>query len=232
MLKVLNKACQVLTVAAILTTLVLFFLGFATFSLTDGVTDNASAFQFSFGTKVAGAELQVSAKILFNIIVTILALLTSVITFFSKSNGLKYFTTAITAVVAVFMLVVALGEPTKFIDARFTAGNVLAFTSIKYTPLVLISSIAMFVATAAGVGHFLLSDYIDVLQSKGAKLPLLKRIWKFFKDYKSEVKKIVWPGFGEVLKNTGIVLVMFVIIGLVVWLVDGGLRLLLELIWK
>ena len=89
MLKVLNKACQVLTVAAILTTLVLFFLGFATFSLTDGVTDNASAFQFGFGTKVAGAELQVSAKILFNIIVTILALLTSVITFFSKSNGLK-----------------------------------------------------------------------------------------------------------------------------------------------
>ncbi|MBE6729101.1 MAG: preprotein translocase subunit SecE [Ruminococcaceae bacterium] len=89
----------------------------------------------------------------------------------------------------------------------------------------------MFVSTAAGVGHFLLSDYIDVLQSKGAKKPLLKRIWQFFKDYKSETKKIVWPGFKEVLKNTGIVLVMFVAIGIVIWLVDFGLSSLLKLIW-
>lgn len=227
MIKVFNKACQVLAVIAGLATVVFFFLNFVKYNMADGNVVNASAFQIGFGTELYNdLDVAKSAKILFNIIITVFALATAAATFFSKSRVLKYVSTAASAVVAIFMLVVALGEPAAFVDAR-----PFSVSSIEYTSFVLLSSIAMFVATAAGVGHFLLSDYIDVLQSKGAKKPLLKRIWQFFKDYKSETKKIVWPGFKEVLKNTGIVLIMFVAIGIVIWLVDFGLSSLLKLIW-
>jgi len=227
MIKFFNKACQVLAAVAGLATLVFFFFSFVKFNMADGQVVPASAFQIGFGTEVHdGLEIAKSSKILFNILMTAFALVTAVITFFSKSRTLKYVSTAASAIVAIFMLVVALSNPAGFIDVR-----PFSVKFVEYTSFVLLTSITMFVSTAAGVGHFLLSDYIDVLQSKGAKKPLLKRIWQFFKDYKSETKKIVWPGFKEVLKNTGIVLVMFVAIGIVIWLVDFGLSSLLKLIW-
>lgn len=50
-----------------------------------------------------------------------------------------------------------------------------------------------------------------------------KAIAKFFKDLKGETKKIVWPNAKTVLKNTGIVLAVVLIIGAGIWLVDWGL---------
>ena len=44
-----------------------------------------------------------------------------------------------------------------------------------------------------------------------------KRLWK---DFRGEIKKIVWPDFKTVMKNTGIVLVTVVIIGAMVWILD------------
>ena len=75
------------------------------------------------------------------------------------------------------------------------------------------------------------SDYVEVLASKGEKKVLVKRVVQFFKDYKSETKKIVWPGLREVVKNTIIVLIMCAIIGALIWLVDWGLGSLLKLVW-
>jgi preprotein translocase subunit SecE len=50
-----------------------------------------------------------------------------------------------------------------------------------------------------------------------------KKARKWLKDFRGEVKKIVWPPFKVVLKNTGIVLVTVVIIGALVWIVDFAL---------
>ena len=50
-----------------------------------------------------------------------------------------------------------------------------------------------------------------------------KAVAKFFKDLKGENKKIVWPTAKTVLKNTGIVLAVVLIIGAAIWLVDWGL---------
>ena len=227
MIKVVNKACQVLAALAGIAALVFFFFTFVKYNMADGTTVGASGFQIAFGTELYnGLDVAKSSKILFNILLTILSAATAIFTFFSKSQGLKYFNAAISAVVAVFMLVVALGEPYKFVDARPFDVN-----SLVYGSVVIFIAIAMFVATFASVGHILVSDYIAVLESKGAKKPLLKRIWQFFKDYKSETKKIVWPGIKDVLKNTGIVLVMFVVIGAIIWIVDLGLGSLLKAIW-
>ncbi|MEE0946029.1 MAG: preprotein translocase subunit SecE [Acutalibacteraceae bacterium] len=227
MIKVINKACQILAAVAGLAALVFFFFTFVKFNMADGNTVDASGFQIAFGSELyAGLKVAKSAKILFNIVLTILSVATAIFTFFSKSQKLKYFNAGISAVVAVFMLVVALSNPYKFVDVR-----PFDVTNLVYGGVVLFIAIAMFVATFAEVAHFLLSDYIEVLASKGAKKPLLKRIWQFFKDYKSETKKIVWPGLKEVVKNTGIVLIMFLVIGAIVWLVDLGLGSLLRAIW-
>ena len=50
-----------------------------------------------------------------------------------------------------------------------------------------------------------------------------KAVAKFFKDLKGENKKIVWPSAKTVLKNTGIVLAVVLIVGIAIWLVDFGL---------
>ena len=50
------------------------------------------------------------------------------------------------------------------------------------------------------------------------------------KKDKSEIKKIVWPGLREVIKNTVVVLVISLMVGAFIWLVDWGLGTLMKLI--
>ena len=143
-----------------------------------------------------------------------------------KSKKLRYFAPAVGIIVAVYMLVIALGSPYKFIDSR----PLTDITEVTYTPFVLITAIALFAFTAFAVAYLLIDDYIEVKESNGSKLTIMKRIFRFFRDYKSEVKKIVWPGWKDVIKNTVIVLIMCVLVGAFIWLVDFGLGRLLELI--
>ena len=55
---------------------------------------------------------------------------------------------------------------------------------------------------------------------------------EFFKDLKSEIKKIVWPKPKAVFKNTGIVLLMIFIVGLFVFGLDAAFMNLLGLIME
>ena len=52
---------------------------------------------------------------------------------------------------------------------------------------------------------------------------------KFFRDVRGEFKKIVWPGFGAVARNTGVVLAACAVTALVIVLVDLGLGQLIAL---
>ena len=48
--------------------------------------------------------------------------------------------------------------------------------------------------------------------------------WKrFFKNLKGEIKKIVWPDFKTVIKNTGIVIAAVIVIGAFIWIIDFAL---------
>ena len=230
MMKVINKACQFLAALCGIAALVFFFFNFATISTKEFGDISVSGLQMGFGSEVLeGTKIAKSADVLFCFLLSVLGVALSVFTFFSKSKGLKYFASGVDATVAIYMLVIAVSNPWKFVDTRpFVA------TAVNYnTPnFALIVSLVMFAALIFSVAYFLLDDYIEVLESKGSKKFILKRIAQFFKDYKSECKKIVWPGLKEVLKNTGIVLVMFIVIGAIIWLVDYGLGTLLESIWK
>ena len=64
------------------------------------------------------------------------------------------------------------------------------------------------------------------------KVSLGEKIKKFFKDYKSEYKKISWPSLNVTTKKTVLVVVAIAIIGISIFLVDTGLSKLVELLAK
>jgi preprotein translocase subunit SecE len=51
-----------------------------------------------------------------------------------------------------------------------------------------------------------------------------QRIKKFFKELKSEIKKIVWPSKVQVVNNTGVVIAAVLLIGGFIWILDFVLR--------
>lgn len=52
------------------------------------------------------------------------------------------------------------------------------------------------------------------------KKGFFKKMGDSFKAYKGEFKKIVWPSWKTILKNTGIVLVFILLIAALVYVVD------------
>ena len=61
---------------------------------------------------------------------------------------------------------------------------------------------------------------------------ILGKIKQFFKDVKGETKKIVWNTWPNTVKDTGVVLMVTVIIGAGVWISDVVFRQLIELIYS
>lgn len=55
---------------------------------------------------------------------------------------------------------------------------------------------------------------------------------KYFKDLKSEFKKVVWPSKKTVLNNTGAVLASMIVSGLAIWGIDSGFAALLRELYK
>ena len=53
---------------------------------------------------------------------------------------------------------------------------------------------------------------------------IFSRMGKFFKDCKSEFKKLVWPTKQQLLKNSALVLVSIIVVGACLALVDFGLN--------
>ena len=62
------------------------------------------------------------------------------------------------------------------------------------------------------------------------KPSVFSRLAKYFRECKSEIKKIVWPTPKATFKNMGIVLVVLIVVGLFIYLLDTGLLALLGLI--
>ena len=65
-------------------------------------------------------------------------------------------------------------------------------------------------------------------QTKGAavkrtdkKLGFFKRVAKWFREMKSELKKVVWPTKSQMVNNTVIVLVCTLIVGICIWVFDA-----------
>ena len=46
------------------------------------------------------------------------------------------------------------------------------------------------------------------------------RIAGYFREVKSEMKKVVWPSFSKIRQNTLIVILYVIIVGVVIWALD------------
>ena len=67
-------------------------------------------------------------------------------------------------------------------------------------------------------------------KSKGGKNSKKQNgVIKYFKDLRSEFKKVVWPSRKKVINNTFVVLVGMCVSGIVIWGIDSGLAALLKL---
>ena len=69
-------------------------------------------------------------------------------------------------------------------------------------------------------------------KKKDKKPGFFKRMASKIKDVFSELKKVSWPTFGKVVKQTGIVLVVVLIFLIVITAFDQGLLALVKLISK
>jgi len=67
---------------------------------------------------------------------------------------------------------------------------------------------------------------------KNKKPNVFARIAKYFRECKAEVRKITWPTSKSVFKNCGIVLVIIIVMGLLIFGLDRGLFALLNLVME
>lgn len=228
-IKACNKTTQILAVLASVAALIMFFLAFATVT-SNGQSITLTGAQMCFHGKVELAsgevvKMAISADVLFCFLLTAVGVVFSALTF--KSKGMRYASPFVTLAAGIYMLVVSCSKPVYFVDVR----PLPDVTSISYQFAVWGVTVALLAAAVFGIAHLLLDDHILVAESKGGKLTIPKRVVRFFKDYKSEVKKIVWPSRKSVFKNTLIVLVMCLIIGAFIWLLDFGLAKLLDFLF-
>ena len=74
----------------------------------------------------------------------------------------------------------------------------------------------------------------DKKSDKNAKPGFFARMGKWFRDMKSELKKVQWPTRKQTINNTLIVIACVVVVGVFIWLFDfianNGIRLLMSLL--
>ena len=224
-MKAVNKISQILAIVFSAAAVIFFFLPFANVQAVGGNHTFIGA-ELCFGTKVDGyGQLYQSSQILFCFIVSVISVLFAGLTF--KFKKIRYWAPAVALTAAIYMLVITLSRPGMFVDTR---PLVLAGPT-TYTIFVLLSTLTLFAGAIFGACHLFVDDLIMVREGK-AKKTILRRIISTLRDYKSELKKIVWPGLSDVVKNTLIVIIMCAIIGAFIWLVDRGLITLLEVFTK
>ena len=128
---------------------------------------------------------------------------------------------------SVILLVIAVSGPTAYADFGRLYVNGADLTWVSY--LLLGLGFGSVIATSAAA---LIKDRVLVALSDGARKTIPQRVIQFFREYKSEIKKIVWPGPKNVLKNTLVVLAVCAVVLLIVWLVDLGMGELFNLVFE
>ena len=73
---------------------------------------------------------------------------------------------------------------------------------------------------------------VTAVKKDDTKPGFFKRIGKWFREMKSELKKVVWPSGKQLLNNTIIVLVAVLIVGVIVCLFDFVAGLGIDLLGK
>lgn len=65
------------------------------------------------------------------------------------------------------------------------------------------------------------ADKAKAKADKDKKPGFFKRLGRFFRELKSELKKVAWPTGRDTMKKTGIVIVCVIVVSVIVWIFDG-----------
>ena len=108
-------------------------------------------------------------------------------------------------------------------------GYVSTFFNPAYLTTAKIIFMVMVVLTLLGLGLYIAGR----IKNKGEKNPIIPaKVKKYLRDTRGEFKKIVWPGLPTVLRNTGVVLAMCAVTGVVIVGVDALCGWLIQLLLK
>jgi preprotein translocase subunit SecE len=67
---------------------------------------------------------------------------------------------------------------------------------------------------------------------KVKKKPFFARMKKYFKDTKSELKKVTWPSKEQLKQNTTVIIVFIILIGIFLFVFDSAFSWLTSLLTK
>ncbi len=227
-MKVASLASRIFAALLAVAIPVLFFFGIVQVnSLTQG-TFTLTGHQMVFGTDVSSAtatvNIETSAWYIFAFIFAVIAAICSCASFKWKKATVGGIVTG--GIAMITLLVFNFNDVNRFAD--YTP---IKASSAVFTPLAAVLFWGSVAAFAMSVITLFVNDYAEVLASNGAKKTLAKRFVSFIREYKSEIKKITWPNFKTVVKNTLIVLIVCAVVGAFIWLIDFGLGNLLQLIF-
>lgn len=228
-MKAIKNVFQVLALVFGLGAIVLFFTNFATITGAKGAI-TATGAQLGFGANITAGDvaynMAVSSDILFCIILAAISAISAGLSFKFRNSIIT--SSVVSAIAGIYMLVIALSDANKYVDSR-PLSNV---TSIDYSVSVILCALALLLAAVIGVAFLFIRNYIEVKESNGKKKTIVQKVVQFLRDYKGELKKIVWPNVKTVVRNTVIVLVVCLIVGAFIWIFDFALAKLLDLVWQ
>jgi preprotein translocase subunit SecE len=72
----------------------------------------------------------------------------------------------------------------------------------------------------------------EVIKKESKVSNLRKSLTRFFKDVKSELKKVIWPNRQQLTNNTITVLLACLVVGIIIWIADFGLLKLASIVFK
>ncbi len=228
-MKIVSIFLRVLAVVLAVGTLVAFFFPFVQATLS-GASADINGLECALGadlSKEFGPEMASfkGSYFIASLILTALAAVTMIAGLVSKKKGWNGVAIVLGILNSILLISFIANQPSAYVDMGRVFGATLTYTAI-FTAAV-IGGIASVVVCIAGV---LVKDAVECKET--GRLPILKRVVKFLREYKSELKKVVWPGPRSVVKNTLVVLGFCGIALLLIWLVDLGLRELFELCFK
>ena len=223
-MKALSWAAKVLAVLATVGTVVLMFFGIAEVTSSAGEF-SLSAIQMSLGSTVKDVNFNMSSKYLFAGICALIAAICSVCSV--KKKGFSIANLVFSAVSMIMFIIFAVQTAASNVDFRPLTSATVEYNSMFW--VLFAFSVGAVVLTIASI---FLADKVEVMESNGTKKTLLKRFVAWIKEYKSEIKKISWPTIKTVVRNSVLVLLCCLLVGIIIWVVDYGLANLIQLVLK
>jgi len=219
------------TVVSAFAVVVSFFFPFVNMTFADGETVSLLGIQMCFGGshKFLGETVKnaVSSYFLFVFLLSVLAVVIAGFAFKSKPASVA--APAFSLLASILFLTFLSGDIFSHVDPRpFRNPAVYSLETASYSICFYVTLFLLIGSVLVGIAAIFVNDYVAVAASGGAKKPMLKRFVRWLLDYKSELKKIVWPSKPELIRNTIVVLVMCAILGALVWVLDFGMVRLLN----